>query len=213
MSGVFITIEGPDGAGKTTLINALVPKLNALYRMPVVVTREPGGNEIAEKIRQLILDPAHTQMDARTEALLYAAARRQHLVATVLPALDKGHCVMCDRFIDSSVAYQGYARGIGVSGVLAINEFAIENAMPQLTFYVAISAEEGLHRIREYRENEVNRLDLETQEFHRNVVLGYETIVAENRERIVVLDGMKSPDVLVSEALAIMVERFPEMLK
>lgn len=213
MSGVFITIEGPDGAGKTTLINALVPQLNVLYKLPVLVTREPGGNDIAEKIRQLILDPTHTTMDARTEALLYAASRRQHLVATVLPALENGQCVICDRFVDSSVAYQGHARGIGVEGVWSINQFAIQDTMPDLTFYVSISAQEGLRRIHEQRTDEINRLDLETQEFHQKVVEGYETIAMQNTERIVVLDGMQSPDRIVSQALEIMLTRFPELLK
>lgn len=123
--GLFITFEGGEGAGKTTVLTKveqwLKEKGHALLR-----TREPGGITIAEKIRTVILDIEHTEMDGRTEALLYAAARRQHLVEKVLPALEKGNIVLCDRFIDSSLAYQGYARGLGIDEVLSINEFAIE---------------------------------------------------------------------------------------
>ncbi|MFP3421941.1 dTMP kinase, partial [Bacillus sp. SIMBA_161] len=120
----FITLEGGEGSGKTTALAKLAERLVA-DGFEVVTTREPGGIEIAEKIREVILDRTHTAMDARTEALLYAAARRQHLVERVLPALEQGKIVLCDRFVDSSLAYQGHARGLGLDDVLAINEFAI----------------------------------------------------------------------------------------
>ena len=109
MSGLFITIEGPDGAGKTSVLEELYPRLQLEAKRDIVKTREPGGVKIAEKIRRIILDPKNSEMDERTEALLYAAARRQHLIQVILPALNEGKIVICDRFVDSSLAYQGRA--------------------------------------------------------------------------------------------------------
>ena len=126
MSGLFITLEGGEGAGKTTVANSVIERLS-LLGIKAIYTREPGGIKIAEKIREVILDRNHTEMDGRTEALLYAAARRQHLVEKVRPAMEKGYVVLCDRFVDSSIVYQGYARGLGVDEVRKINEFAIED--------------------------------------------------------------------------------------
>ena len=129
MSGLFITLEGGEGAGKTTVAYSVIEKLSSVG-IKAIYTREPGGIKIAEKIREIILDPNHTEMDCRTEALLYAAARRQHLVEKVKPAMENGYVVLCDRFVDSSIVYQGYARGIGMEEVLKMNEFAIEGNMP-----------------------------------------------------------------------------------
>src|SRR5690625_4825328 len=125
----------------------------------VVTTREPGGIEIAEKIREVILNPKNTKMDARTEALLYAAARRQHFVEKIKPALDRDEIVLCDRFIDSSLVYQGYARSLGIDEVLEINQFAIEGYMPSLTLLFDITPEQGLKRIEQNLKREKNRLD------------------------------------------------------
>lgn len=149
--GTFITVEGPDGAGKTTVLNIIAEEL-AAEGYPIVQTREPGGSPIAEKIRQIILDKKHTEMDPRTEALLYAAARRQHLIEKIIPALEKGNIVLCDRFIDASIVYQGFARKIGIDEVLKINRFAIENTMPDLTIYFDIEPEIGLERIQKHRQ-------------------------------------------------------------
>src|SRR5690606_33256154 len=132
VKGYFITFEGGEGAGKTTTIQLLEQKLKQMG-YDVLTTREPGGIAIAEEIRKVILNPANTEMDARTEALLYAAARRQHLVEKVYPALKRGKIVLCDRFIDSSLAYQGHARGLGMDEVFSINQFAIQDCMPALT--------------------------------------------------------------------------------
>ena len=133
MDGIFITLEGPDGSGKTTALKAIFEELKTLTDKQIVSTREPGGSPIAEKIREIILDTAHTEMDARTEALLYAASRRQHLVERVLPVLEAGDIVLCDRFVDSSSAYQGYARGIGETGIFKINDLATDGGQPDLT--------------------------------------------------------------------------------
>ena len=133
--GLFITFEGNDGSGKTTISKNIYEKLKKMG-YPVIYTREPGGIDIAEQIRNVILNPKNTAMDARCEALLYAASRRQHLVEKVLPALDKGQIVLCDRFLDSSLVYQGIARGIGVQEVYDINAFAIEGHLPDATIFL-----------------------------------------------------------------------------
>jgi len=182
-TGLFITFEGPEGAGKTTIIQRIFKYLTS-EGQSVVITREPGGIEIAEKIRSLILDKNHTMMDGRTEALLYAAARRQHLVEKIVPALTNGQIVLCDRFIDSSLAYQGYARGLGIDQVLQINQFAIDGWMPHLTFYLDVTPEIGLERINNSKGREINRLDLETMEFHYKVREGYIQLIERFPERI-----------------------------
>lgn len=182
-SGLFITFEGPEGAGKTTVIERVQEALTG-EGISTVMTREPGGITIAERIREVILDPENTAMDARTEALLYAAARRQHLAEKVMPALEEGRIVLCDRFIDSSLAYQGYARGIGIQQILAINEFAIEGMMPDLTLLFDLPPEEGLARIAKNEAREQNRLDMEKLSFHQKVSEGYQQVAAMYPERI-----------------------------
>lgn len=172
--------------------------------IPYVVTREPGGIEIAEKIRSIILDPLHTAMDARTEALLYAAARSQHLAEKVEPALRAGKAVICDRFVDSSLVYQGYTRGLGIENVWAINRFAIGDLMPDVTLYLDIEPEVGLARIDAHDGREVNRLDLENLEFHRKVREGYFLLKEQFPERIRVIDAsMKQEDVLAAMILSL----------
>ena len=199
MSGTFITFEGPEGAGKTTIIHMVQQKL-IQDGYNIVLTREPGGIRIAEQIREIILNPSNTEMDARTEALLYAAARRQHLVEKVIPELNKGNIVLCDRFIDSSLAYQGNARGIGVEDIFAINQFAIEQTMPQATLYFDIEPEVGLERINNGRKDEINRLDLESLDFHYKVRDGYLSLLSEFPERIRRIDANQSVEKVCAEA-------------
>jgi dTMP kinase len=199
MSGKFITFEGPEGAGKTTIIHMVQQKL-IQDGYNIVLTREPGGIRIAEQIREIILNPSNTEMDARTEALLYAAARRQHLVEKVIPELNKGNIVLCDRFIDSSLAYQGNARGIGVEDIFAINQFAIEQTMPQATLYFDIEPEVGLERINKGRKDEINRLDLESLDFHYKVRDGYLSLLSEFPERIRRIDANQSVEKVCEEA-------------
>ncbi|AGK51810.1 dTMP kinase [Bacillus sp. 1NLA3E] len=198
--GVFITIEGPEGAGKTTIINMLAQHLESVG-YPVMQTREPGGIEIAEQIREVILATENTAMDPRTEALLYAAARRQHLIEKVKPALESGAVILCDRFIDSSLAYQGYARGLGIDEVYTINEFAIEDMMPKLTLYFDIDPEQGLKRINQHKGREVNRLDLETIDFHQKVREGYQLLITRFPKRIQLIDASKSVESVFNQAL------------
>ncbi|MBA4537467.1 dTMP kinase [Bacillus aquiflavi] len=201
--GIFITVEGPEGAGKTTIFRKLGEYLlEEGYQ--VLMTREPGGIAIAEQIREVILDKENTTMDARTEALLYAAARRQHLVEKVKPALESREIVLSDRFIDSSLAYQGYARGLGINEVLSINQFAIGDMMPDLTLYFDIEPEIGLERISLHKGREINRLDLEKLEFHKKVHEGYHILLNQFSERIVKIDASKAVEEVYNETKTIL---------
>lgn len=200
MKGHFITLEGGEGAGKTSILYALEEKLtNMGYN--VMITREPGGIEIAEQIREVILNPINTAMDARTEALLYAAARRQHLMEKVNPALEAGKIVLCDRFIDSSLAYQGFARGLGIKEIFAINQFAIEDCMPTLTLFFNIEPKKGLQRIAANKERERNRLDLEKLEFHQLVYEGYHLLLKKFPNRIKSVNAEQTLQKVTTNAL------------
>ncbi|MBU7218442.1 dTMP kinase [Staphylococcus gallinarum] len=190
----FITFEGPEGSGKTTIMQAVADKLQQDYK--IVMTREPGGVKTGEKIRELLLDG--DAMDERTEALLFAASRREHLVGKVMPALENGNIVLCDRYIDSSLAYQGYARGIGITEVKSINEFAIDNMYPDVTIYLDVSVEVGRQRIVENQRVQ-NRLDLESVNFHEKVVEGYKKIIHNESERFIIIDAEKSIDEVVND--------------
>lgn len=201
--GKFITFEGPDGSGKTTVSTAVVEKLKEAG-VPVLYSREPGGSAIAEQIRNVILDPKNTAMDARTEALLYAASRRQHLKEIIEPALDKGINVICDRFIDSSLAYQGYGRHIGEKEVYQINEFAIESHMPDKTIFLKISAEDGLARIQ--KRSFLDRLDQESITFHDDVFNGYEKVVEKYKDRMIIVDASKEVDAVIEDAYKAVME-------
>ncbi|WHY19514.1 dTMP kinase [Paenibacillus sp. G2S3] len=202
----FITLEGGEGSGKTTVLGRVAAYLQN-RSMPYRITREPGGVEIAEKIRSIILDPVHTAMDARTEALLYAASRSQHLSEVVEPALREGLTVLCDRFVDSSLVYQGHARGLGMEEVWSINRFAIGDRMPDLTFYLDVDPEIGLSRIAANQEREVNRLDLESLSFHQKVREGYQILAQANPDRIVVLDANRPVHMVEQDIMRTLEER------
>ena len=206
---LFITIEGPEGSGKTTVAKKIVETLtNEGYK--TMYTREPGGVGIAEKIRDIILDVNNTNLDPRSEALLYAASRRQHLVEKVLPALEKGYIVICDRFVDSSLAYQGFARDLGIDEIYDINMFAINNKWPDITILLDIDPEVGLSRIMSNRKQEVNRLDLEGLNFHNKVHQGYEIIKEKYADRITLVDGNKSPEVVFNEVYSLIKNKINE---
>lgn len=203
---MFITLEGPEGSGKTTAVEAAVKALEAKgYK--IVRTREPGGTPIAEQIRNVILDKENTAMDPRTEALLYAASRRQHLVEKVWPALKEGKIVICDRYLDSSLAYQGGARGLGVDNILNINLFATENTFPDLTLLFDIKPEEGLKRIAANASREVNRLDLEKLEFHNKVRETFLLLAKRYPERFVIIDASKSREEVAKATLEAITSR------
>lgn len=189
--GLFVAFEGGEGTGKTTAIDAIYDWIKE-QGIECIKTREPGGIKIAEEIRQVILDKDNTAMDGKTEALLYAAARRQHLVEKVVPALERGAVILCDRFLDSSLAYQGYARGLGIDEVMAINKFAIDGYMPDISILFDLDPKVGLERISSNDEREVNRLDLEKLDFHERVREGYNTVYDANKDRIVKIDAEKS---------------------
>lgn len=201
---VFITLEGPEGSGKTTISQILATRLKEMGYQ-VVLTREPGGINIAEQIRNIILNKENVNMDYRTEALLLAAARRQHLVEKVIPALHENKIVLCDRFIDSSLAYQGYARGLGIAEVFELNQFAIDGFMPTKTLFFDIDYLEGLRRIHE-NNREVNRLDLEGNSFHKKVYDGYQKVIESYPERFEIIDASKTVEEVADEAMAIILK-------
>lgn len=201
----LITLEGGEGSGKTSIQKKVAAALEERGHS-VVCTREPGGIDIAEQIRTVILDRENIAMDPRTEALLYAAARRQHLVEKVIPALREGKIVLCDRFIDSSLAYQGHARGLGIDEIYSINKFAIDGYMPDLTLYFDVEPAIGLSRIEIDAGREVNRLDIESMKFHEAVREGYKLLVERYPERIQVVDASGSIEAVFEEAFAQILE-------
>lgn len=205
--GIFITLEGPDGAGKTTVLQELVPRLEALGKQ-VTTTREPGGVAIAEDIRSVILNPQNTAMDDKTELLLYIAARRQHLKERILPALESGQLLLVDRFIDSSVAYQGFGRGLDIEAIDWLNHYATDGLKPDLTLYFDIDVEEGLARISRNANRDVDRLDMEALDMHERVRTGYLAIFEKEAGRVVKIDASKSLEEVVEAAFSAIYDRF-----
>ena len=190
MKGYFITLEGGEGSGKTTVAKCVKAKLEE-DGYKVILTREPGGVNISEQIRKVIVDPLNKEMDGRTEVLLYAASRRQHLVEKIIPALEEGSIVLCDRFVDSSLVYQGIARGIGIEEVYKLNEFAINDTLPVLTLFFDVDPKIGFERIYRNKNREINRLDQESMNFHYDVYRGYLTLCDLYPERIKKVDASK----------------------
>lgn len=203
---MFITFEGPEGSGKTSVAKRIAELLEK-RGYQVVLTREPGGTLIAEQIREIILDKKNTALDARAEALLYAASRRQHLVEKVWPALKDNKIVICDRFLDSSLAYQGVGRKIGVEEVLNINLFATEHTYPHLTLLFDLTPEQGLERINKNKLREVNRLDLENLAFHTSVRNAFLDLAKKYSDRFVIIDASKSLDEVVLASLNVILDR------
>ena len=203
MKGLFITFEGPDGSGKTTVATEVCKQLTEMG-YEVVHTREPGGIAISEDIRNIILDPKNTMMDAKTEALLYAASRRQHLVEKVFPAVAAGKLVICERFVDSSLAYQGYGRQLGFDEVLSINLFAIDNTYPDLTIYLDVDEEVGLNRLSDRAFKD--RLDQESIEFHHRVSEGYREVLRRFKDRIKIVDASRSKKEVIADSLKLIRE-------
>ena len=203
---MFITLEGPEGSGKTTAVEFAVNKLLEMG-YEIVRTREPGGTIISEQIRNVILDKAITAMVARTEALLYAASRRQHLVEKIWPALRAGKIVICDRYLDSSLAYQGGARELGIEEVLKVNLFATENTWPDLTLLFDIDPAIGLSRISNNNQREVNRLDLEKLDFHKKVRSTFLKLAEQYPERYAIIDASKSREEVAKATLDAILSR------
>ena len=203
---LFITLEGPEGSGKTSAIKIVKEQLEKEGHQ-IIMTREPGGTPISEQIRNVILDKSNTAMDYRTEALLYAASRRQHLVEKVWPNVKEGKIVICDRYLDSSLAYQGYARELGVEDILNVNMYATEGTFPDLTLLFDLEPEVGLARINANSDREVNRLDLEKLSFHHRVRNGYLELAKRFPDRYVVIDASLPLEEVASHALKAIKER------
>lgn len=195
--GLFITFEGGEGSGKSTVIQQVKQQL-LNKQLDVFVTREPGGSRIGEDIRQILLNHENTNMDPLTESYLFAASRRQHLIECIVPKLDADVVVLCDRYVDSSIVYQGYARGIGVEQVAAINKVVIEDYLPQLTFFIDVSPEIALSRIQTGRHQ--NRLDVESSQFHQKVYEGYMLLAAQT-SRIKRIEGDQPIEQVVADIM------------
>ena len=193
----FITFEGGECSGKTTVIVELCKKLEELG-ISYISTREPGGIRIAEDIRKIILDINNTAMTRECEALLYAASRMQHLSERVLPALEQGKVVICDRFLDSSLAYQGYARGIGFDDVLRANSFALDY-LPGLTIFIDVTPDVALKRLS--GRDKTDRLDLEKNDFHQRVYDGYHEVMKMYPDRVVRVDGNQELECVVNDCI------------
>lgn len=178
MQAKFITIEGIDGSGKSTMSHYIVEKIKE-RGYDVILTREPGGTEVSEKIREVIL---YNEIDSKTEVLLFAASRREHVVKKIKPALEKGVFVVCDRFLDSSIAYQSYGRGLDVNEIIDINNYALEGLKPDLTLYFDVEVEKGLSRTQKRDEN--NKLDNESVEFYSKLKSAYDKLSDEDSTRI-----------------------------
>ncbi|HIT72450.1 MAG TPA: dTMP kinase [Candidatus Fimicola cottocaccae] len=189
MKGLFITIEGTDGAGKSTQIELLTEYLSKKGR-DVLVTREPGGTPIGEKIREIILDTENSEMSDITEAMLYAASRAQHVNEKIKPALLEGKIVICDRFVDSSIAYQSSARGISRELIEDINKYAVCGITPDITLYFDITPEEGIKRKKNM--HELDRIEKEKEDFHKRVYDGYQNLLKLYPERIKRVDASQS---------------------
>lgn len=199
---MFISFEGIDGSGKSTIAKLVDEQLKK-EGYQTVLTREPGGVKIAEDIRAIILDKNNTNLDDHTEVLLFAAARRQHLKERILPALKENKIVLCDRFVDSSLAYQGGGKHLGVNEVYNINIFATDNLLPDLTLLFDMDPQEALKRIDNNKEREVNRLDLEKLSFYETTRNTFLDLAKKYPTRIKIVNASKSIHEVLNEAMKI----------
>ncbi len=200
MKGLFITFEGGEGAGKTTLIESLVHSLTSSgYR--ILKTREPGGTELGEEVRHLLLQERKEKMSPFAELALFLASRAQHVREVIFPALTLGYIVLCDRFNDSSIAYQGIARNLGKEKVAAACHFFSEGLIPDLTFYLDIDPFQGIQRVKKNRKPD--RIEGETLSFHETIREAYLTLQREQSKRIYLLDATLSKEIVYQEALEV----------
>ncbi|HHX37659.1 MAG TPA: dTMP kinase [Clostridiaceae bacterium] len=208
-NGKFISFEGIDGSGKTTQIRLLKDRLQAC-EIPVLMIREPGGTAVSEAIRDVLLDPSHVMMCAETELLLFAAARAQLTREVIKPALRAGTWVICDRFTDSTVAYQGFGRGFDPTKIERLNALATDGLAPERTFLITLSTAVCAERMDRRGEGTKNRLDQESRAFMNRVQKGYLTIAEQAADRVVVLDGNRSPKVIADEIFNVIRKEFME---
>ena len=211
MKGYLITFEGPDGAGKTTVINELIKQLPKEIQKKTIITREPGGSKISENIRTIILDPANKEMDDRTEALLYAAQRSQHVSEVIRPALAAGKIVLSDRFIDSSLAYQGVGRNLGIEAVKQINDFGTGGLEPDLTIFLDLDPATVLARIEKERAGQEDRLEQEKLAFHKKVYAGYTDLLKRYPDRIKKVDANLPIEEVAANSVKIIRKQLPDI--
>ncbi len=204
MRGKFITFEGCDGCGKSTQLKLLSAYLSE-NNIPHIFTREPGGGKISEAIREILLSGKNMEMTDECEALLYAASRVQHLSDRVEPALSKGELVVCDRYVDSSLAYQAYARGLGVEFISKINAFALEKYLPDVTIFIDLTPEAAFARKKGADADD--RLEQAGLAFHKRVYQGYKTLAANEPKRFVCIDGNQTPQAIFNDVLKALKER------
>ena len=212
MKGYFVSFEGPDGAGKSTVLKEVLAEIAPQLKTQYLVTREPGGSKIAEKIRDIILDPANDKMDPKTEALLYAAARSQHVEEIIKPAINEGKVVFSDRFVDSSLAYQGQGRDLGIAKVKQINDFATDKLDPDLTFFLDIAPEIGLSRIKKLGPAQEDRLEQEDIAFHQKVYEGFLKVIKMYPDRFVVINATQPIDQVVKQVVTELKQRLPKTI-
>lgn len=196
--GLLITFEGPEGSGKSTLISSIAGLLGAQGEQPLVL-REPGGSDIGERIRNILLDPASEAMCAETELLLMVASRAQLVREKINPAIEAGMIILCDRYADASVAYQGFGRGLGEKRVRELNNFALGGREPDLTFLCMLPPEKGQARL---ENRATDRLDRESAEFHQRVYEGYQSMAGSGKRRFKVINASAAPEAMLAEALA-----------
>lgn len=199
--GLFITFEGPDGSGKSSVINQIYRYLLKKYPNRIVRTREPGGtnNPIAEDIRNIILNKLDYKIIPVTEAMLFAASRAQHIHDFIMPHLKNNEIVLCDRFVHSSLIYQGVARGLGQEYVKQLNEYALNGLWPDLTFVLMVRPSVGIKRITKNNQREFNRLDREELSLHQKVYRGYKEMVKKYPKSIVVINAEQPFEKVVAD--------------
>ena len=211
MNSFFITFEGIEGSGKSTVASSISKRFEDAGYTPLL-TREPGGTRLSEDIRKILLDPKRNDMCEKTELMLYLASRAQLVKEVIKPALDNGRIVLCDRYFDATMAYQGWARGIGEEMISQLNKVTVGNVIPDLTFLLDLSVEEGFGRGPEHREKTGvrvrDRLELEDMEFHKRVRAGYLRIADREKERVKLIDASKKFDFVLSEITRNINDRF-----
>ena len=204
MKGKFITFEGCDGCGKSTQLKLFSEYLTK-KGIPHVFTREPGGGKISEQIREILLNGKNAEMTDECEALLYAAARVQHLHDRVVPALEEGKLVICDRYVDSSLAYQAYARGLGEDFIRKINAYALEKYLPDATVFIDLTPADAFKR--KHGADENDRLEQAGMAFHERVYAGFDKLASTETERFIRIDGKQTPDQIFAQVIQALEEK------
>jgi dTMP kinase len=199
VKGLFITLEGPDGSGKTTQV-AKIAEYLMQNKIDYIQTREPGGTRISDKIRSLILDPEHKEMHDLTEVLLYAASRAQHVHEKIIPALEAGKVVLCDRFVDASLAYQGFGLGVGEQPVMQVNNIATSGLVPDRSYFIDVSPEVGRERMKaRYGTGNLDRIEQKDLSYHERVREGFQHIFKNQEKRILRVNGEQDPEMVFGE--------------